>query len=429
MTKWNSSPHPISDIRDWSRAGLLELRPDYQRRVVWGPAARIMLIDSILRDIPIPKIFLANTVRDDKTYRVVIDGQQRITAILEFLGGEFCLEAPYEGEYLGKHFSELDRETKDAILSYRIDFNEAINPTEAEVREVYSRVNKYSIPLNRQELRRADFPGDFLELSEQLALNEYLDSTNLFSLANRRRYGDVEFVSELLSAMLKGIQDKKDYLDDVYREFAVWDRKSKRGTEAAFVKVLDELQLLFLDEFKLQYSRFRQKSDFYSIFYAIFQFTTAGYSLENKDLGYLREDLRLLDKYIRPESEIEILSEYAIKCISQANSAASRKWRTEFLSAILSGTYLGVPPKPPATDVYYGILESLDDGQGFCPDALCHVCVEEMNVAEDESLLGWHAHSSSFQLSNAVWVHSKCADDDQLIVIPRPSDNEQQNLF
>ena len=155
MTHWHSSPHPISDIRDWTEAGRLELRPDFQRREVWSNSAKIMLMDSILRDIPIPKIFLANTIRDGSTYRVVIDGQQRIIAILEYLNNKFALDDPYIGDEKGKRFSELSRDYQDRFLSYQIDFNEATNPTDKEVRDVYARVNKYTVALNRQELRRA----------------------------------------------------------------------------------------------------------------------------------------------------------------------------------------------------------------------------------------------------------------------------------
>lgn len=63
MAKWNSSPHPISDLRDWNDLGRLELRPSFQRKEVWNPAARIMLIDTILREVPMPKMFLWNEVR------------------------------------------------------------------------------------------------------------------------------------------------------------------------------------------------------------------------------------------------------------------------------------------------------------------------------------------------------------------------------
>ena len=136
MVRWNSSPHPISDIRDWSEAGRLELRPDFQRREVWSAPARVMLMDTILRNVPMPKIFLANSIRDGRTYRVVIDGQQRISAILDFLRDGFPLHEPYIGDERGKIFSELHEDTQDHFLSYQIDFNEAQNPSDEEVREV-----------------------------------------------------------------------------------------------------------------------------------------------------------------------------------------------------------------------------------------------------------------------------------------------------
>jgi len=66
--KWISTTHPISDIRDWSKAGTLILQPDYQRREVWGPAAKIMLIDSILSEIPMPKIFVSSHIKNDKRF-------------------------------------------------------------------------------------------------------------------------------------------------------------------------------------------------------------------------------------------------------------------------------------------------------------------------------------------------------------------------
>ena len=79
--KWESYTHPISDIRDWNKNKRLELRPDFQRNEVWSRAAQIMLIDTILKGIPIPKVYIKSIMKDGNTYRVVIDGQQRLTAI------------------------------------------------------------------------------------------------------------------------------------------------------------------------------------------------------------------------------------------------------------------------------------------------------------------------------------------------------------
>ena len=107
MGTWNSSPHPISDVNDWQRAGRLELQPDFQRREVWSPAAKIMLIDTVLRDVPMPKMFLWNELIAGSTHRRVIDGQQRLSAILGFLRDEFGLDAPYAGSTEARCFASF----------------------------------------------------------------------------------------------------------------------------------------------------------------------------------------------------------------------------------------------------------------------------------------------------------------------------------
>ena len=172
-----------------------------------------MLIDTILRGVPMPKIFTWNEIVNGSTHRRVIDGQQRVSSIMGFIRDEFPLDPPYEGPYARMKFSQLPAPEQTRFLQYRIDFNEALEFDEAEVREVYSRVNKYSLPLNKQELRRADFPGRFLDLADKLALTEYLDEQRVFTVAQRRRMGDVEFTAELLAGMIEGPQDKKGDLD------------------------------------------------------------------------------------------------------------------------------------------------------------------------------------------------------------------------
>ena len=102
--QWESYSHPISDVRDWNDSCRLELRPDFQRNEVWSKAAQIMLIDTIIKGIPIPKVYIKSIIRDGNTYRVVIDGQQRLTAILKFVKNELALKKPYIGEHQDKKF-------------------------------------------------------------------------------------------------------------------------------------------------------------------------------------------------------------------------------------------------------------------------------------------------------------------------------------
>lgn len=143
--KWESYSHPISDIRDWDNNNRLELKPDFQRNEVWSRAAQIMLIDTIIKGIPIPKIYIKSVMHNGNTYRVVIDGQQRLTAILKFVKNKLRLSKPYSGEYEGSLFSDLPDEVQNEILRYKIDINEIFNPSEEEIRDLYSRVNKSEI--------------------------------------------------------------------------------------------------------------------------------------------------------------------------------------------------------------------------------------------------------------------------------------------
>mgnify|MGYP000355535521 CR=1 FL=1 len=416
--KWQSSPHTIADIRDWNSNGTLLLQPDYQRREVWGDAARVMLIDSILNDIPMPKIFVSKAIKEMRTYRSVIDGQQRITTILSFLNNTFQLEDPYSGPHRGKRFSELPDDVRDDFLLYSIDFNEASGLPPEELREVYSRVNKYLVPLNRQELRKADFPGDFLKISEELANLDALDDMGLFNATARRRSLDVEYVSELLAAQLRGISDKKNAIDECCREYAVWPKAESSASRAEFEGAIADIAKIFDSAYPMKKTRWKQKADFYSFFFAVMSLKRGGLALP-ADLSFLRQDLTLLDGRIAPTSEVPILSKYAVYCVSQANSASSRNWRMAFIRAILRGSYAGsIDDKEQrdmvsktASDIRFAIDPSFN-GDG-CPPAEGFVCggcgrFDEGATSLEKSILYWPAGSTVFQLSNAKWAHSKC---------------------
>lgn len=430
--KWQSSPHTIADIREWNSNGTLLLQPDYQRREVWGDAARVMLIDSILNDIPMPKIFVSKTIKDMRTYRSVIDGQQRITTILTFLNGGFQLEDPYKGPYVGQKFSDLPEQVREDFLLYSIDFNEASGLPPDELREVYSRVNKYLVPLNRQELRKADFPGEFLRISEELANLDMLDDMGLFNATARRRSLDVEYVCELLAGQLRGISDKKDAIDECCRDYAAWNDAESAAVRAEFEGVIEDIAKIFDSSYPMKKTRWKQKADFYSFFFAVLTLKRAGLTL-SADLNFLRKDLTMLDGLIAPTSEVPILSKYAVYCVSQANSASSRNWRMVFIRAILRGTYASsIDDKEQrdvisetASDIRFAVDPNFD-GDG-CPPAegfVCGVCggYDEGETSLGGSILYWPTESSVFQLSNAKWAHSKCKDAVKAAVIIEGTD-------
>ena len=335
--KWESYSHPISDIRDWDQNQRLELRPDFQRNEVWSKAAQVMLIDTIIRGIPIPKIYIKSIITDGKTYRIVIDGQQRLTAILKFVKNNLKLKNPYVGEFQDKKFNELPDDVQKGILRYKIDINEIFNPTDEEIRDLYSRVNKYTVQLNKQELRRADFPGDFIDLAEEVAEMKFFELAKIFSVKQRRRMLDVEYIEELLTILLAGMQDKKDYLDDICESNTKMDNREE--VSARFANIIADIQTIFDPEIlPIGETRFKQKSDFYTLFACIDILRSNNLAISG-NLFDVRTALREMDEKIGPQSEEEEYREYATRCLSDANSIANRKWRAEFLLKRISGCY------------------------------------------------------------------------------------------
>lgn len=121
-----SSPQTIGWFQENYKAGRLVLRPPFQRKPVWTPKQRSFLIESILMQIPIPEVFVQVTQADDGTQQYgVVDGQQRLRTVLQFVGVEqaedqieednnlFPLEAlPLSSIHKGKTFSNVTGEER-----------------------------------------------------------------------------------------------------------------------------------------------------------------------------------------------------------------------------------------------------------------------------------------------------------------------------
>lgn len=150
--------YTISDFIDWHSRNQLILAPDFQRGTVWTPSAKVFLIDTILNNFPIPQVFIRTKI-DGTTQgviREVVDGQQRLRAILEFASEKLKLPAN-SPIHKGKRYSELNDDDKETFLSYNIPVVQLINADDAEVLEVFARLNSYSVKLTPAELRHAEY--------------------------------------------------------------------------------------------------------------------------------------------------------------------------------------------------------------------------------------------------------------------------------
>ena len=80
--------YKVADFLQWQRAGDLELAPVFQRRSVWNRKAKSYLVDTVVRGLPTPIIFLSRPDRPLNSLhavREVVDGQQRLRTLIGFI--------------------------------------------------------------------------------------------------------------------------------------------------------------------------------------------------------------------------------------------------------------------------------------------------------------------------------------------------------
>ena len=246
----------------------LRLNPPFQRKPVWTDRQRSALIETILLDLPIPEIFMQQkTTPEGDTLYIVVDGQQRIRSILEFIGdgneAGYSLMLEDDSEWADLSFSDLTDSQKTKFWSYWLSVRILDDTDEKEIRDMFSRLNKNAVPLNKQELRNATYWGHFITLASDLAEEDFWAENRIVTAAQIRRMLDIEFVSELLIGVMHGPQGKRG-INDYYRQYEV-EFPDQASYKRRFHKTLDLIQETLPD---IKSTRWRNKNDFYTLFVA-----------------------------------------------------------------------------------------------------------------------------------------------------------------
>lgn len=260
--------YAIADFLEWQASRQLILVPKFQRRSVWQPKAKSFLVDTVLRGMPMPPIYIRQLIdaRTGRAVREVVDGQQRIRTLLEFIAGEFPVLQVHNSQYGGSVYADLDEEAKRAFLNYRLPVNLLADVTDAEVLALFTRINTYTVPLNAQELRNAEFFGVFKQLVYDLAHEHYAFWKNNRVLTDLKiaRMGDAELVSVLLATMIDGIGETKS--GDLKRLYSRFDDDMPEAARlrGEFSSVIDAIGQTLGQS--LSETKFRQGPLFFSLF-------------------------------------------------------------------------------------------------------------------------------------------------------------------
>lgn len=259
---------------------IIKLDPDYQRRHRWDNKTSSKLIESLILNIPIPIVYISQDIDvDDETYDnefrySVIDGQQRLTAIKNFLKGKFELEGLETlSELNGCSYKDLPpfltrRLEERSIKCLRID-----STLDAQVKlDIFERLNSGSVKLEPQELRNAVYSGPFNNLLKELSKDKNfrdLLQINMESPENNKKVKqmeDVEIALRFFSLknnryeLYKKTKDYgfSDFLSDSLNEFNKLSSEKLEQLKIEFIQTMGFIKNTYGDT---AFAKFKYSSE------------------------------------------------------------------------------------------------------------------------------------------------------------------------
>lgn len=226
----------------------LILDSDFQRENVWYKDRKSELIESVLMGLPLP-IFYFN--QDKYGNLIVVDGRQRLGALFSYMTDEFALrKLKIMPEINGIKFSELSVILKGRIEDFQIQAHVIMPPTPDRIKfDIFDRVNRGGVSLNKQEMRNALYQGTATRLLNKIVKSDMFGKSTGNVFQKETRMKDKYLLTRFITFLLyhKGIlEDEKGepylYKNDI-------DELLGKGMEA--LNHMNELELERLEQFLL----------------------------------------------------------------------------------------------------------------------------------------------------------------------------------
>jgi uncharacterized protein DUF262 len=207
--KVEEGKYSIAELVDWIRRRDLVVNTEYQRGGgLWPPAAKSYFIDTILKEFPFPKVYFHERVDKEtkRPRREIVDGQQRLSTIVDFADGKFALGNNAWG-FEGKRFNQLTEDQQESFYSYTVSVDVIRNADRSEILQMFRRMNAFTLPLNAPEKRHSEFFGEFKDWVNTILdrFGSVLIDWNILTSRQVVRMADAEFVADLALAIEEGI--------------------------------------------------------------------------------------------------------------------------------------------------------------------------------------------------------------------------------
>lgn len=356
--------YTLKKILNLHKARKLNLNPGFQRQSVWTIKDKRQLIDSVLRGLPIPNVFLWERKEGNKILYDVIDGKQRIEAILDFTKFRKPLDIKFDplGDkdwvsqepdvWTWRDVKKHERKIKRRFESYEIPVV-IVKGDLGSIEDVFIRINSTGKMLSTAEIRHAKWYKNSVLLSaaEEIAkkrkYENYFTELGILSEAQVSRMKAVELLSELILSLEKGgVIDRKKALDGVMSNNGI-NKNTVRRISNEIAGTLDWIKKYFPE---LQTTRFKNTADFYALFLAICFLRREGFVMNSKEMSDLafnvlnQLSLSLAEYYQSHRTGKRfrldgVTRRYFNTVVAMTDSASNRKVRVDIIDNLLRSIF------------------------------------------------------------------------------------------
>lgn len=244
----------VRQLFDMINEGLIDIAPEYQRHFVWDEERQSQLIESLMLGIPVPNLFMATN--KDSSWEV-IDGLQRLTTVVNFLGDDTiiknnnpsCSKLKLSGlEKLSSInnliFDQLPKSVQLMFMTRPIRVTVLNDRSDFAVRyDLFERLNTGGVTLHPQEIRNCIYIGRFKDFIEECSINQHF--LNVVKMTtNAERTGSRE---ELILKFFAYFEDRnlfthsvKGFLNDYMAKKTI-SFPEEAQYRALFIKTFDIL--------------------------------------------------------------------------------------------------------------------------------------------------------------------------------------------
>jgi hypothetical protein len=297
--------------------------PDWQREEVWNATKKQELIDSILRNWKLPKFYFLK-VDDEPEEFEVVDGQQRLVAIFEFLDNTLPLSAQSAERFGAEYYRDLPQAVSDGFDDFEIEYDEISDADESEIKEFFQRLQQ-GLPLTSSEKLNA-FHSNLRDFCRKLAGHNFFKTKVAFA---DKRYAYFDVIAKVAAVEIEGI-DAGLRFDDLKATFESQKAFSQQSAVAQRLRsTLDWVDQVFPG----RESQLRNRTVVQSILTLAARINASGRGMGHEQLFYkfINDFLAKLSKQVELGSEATDQDYLLFQNSINANVRSGARIRNEIL--------------------------------------------------------------------------------------------------